>query len=103
MPCEGTIVNWRYKPGKTSNMVSLIPEARKYNIHKNSRRELLYNDMPIRPELRRLLIRHYKAEGMTISRGPAIAMTIPVRVVVFVFLIICLMCSFAVCSEMHMA
>jgi len=40
---------------------------------------------------------------MSISWVPTMAMIIPVRVQVFVFSIICLMCSFAVCSEMPMA
>ena len=136
MPCEGTIVNWLYKPGKTSNMVSLIPEARKYNIHKRSTTFIrivassFSTMMPrsrdcssgntkhrwstIRECMRSVLptfgcwvpvqeARSLIAWDMTISGGPAMAMTIPVRVVVFVLLIICLMCSFAVCSEIPMA
>ncbi len=41
--------------------------------------------------------------GDDISCGPAMAMTTPVRVVVFVFAIICLTCSFAVCTVTPMA
>src|SRR6185503_15638086 len=89
MPCDGTTVNWLYKPGKTSSMVSLIPEARKYNIHNDSRPHALGS--------------HQGCWHITISRGPAMAMTTPVRVVVFVFLIIFLRCSFVVCSEIPIA